>query len=314
MKSFAAPGSGGDAGCGTVVSLGELIALGQRARANSFARGLRVAPPPGLHASIRRLRGMEFAEVRPYQPGDDARAIDWRQTARRGRIYTKLFHEERQRPVRLLVDLGPSMRFGTRVAFKSVVAARAAALLAWRAVAVGDRVGGLVWNGAGFTDLPPGGRPRGALKLLKVLADASAAPVPAVVPGASLAVPLNRLLRTPQPGGMTVLISDFHTLDAEAARLIAALAVAGELLLLHVFDVFESDPPAQRFRLSDGQRGLTLDLAAAATRDEYCAAFGKRRALLEQLARGASATLLPLATHVDLQAALPRAFSSGFRQ
>ncbi len=86
---------------------------------------------------------MEFDEVRLYQPGDDARDIDWRVTARRGRPHTKVYREEREMPVMLLVDLGPGMFFGTRRQFKSALAARAAALCAWAAMQAA--AGSAVW-------------------------------------------------------------------------------------------------------------------------------------------------------------------------
>ena len=113
---------------------------------------------------------MEYSESRIYLPGDDLRSIDWRVTARTGRVHTKLFHEERDRPTLFVVDLGAHMRFGTRRAFKSVVAAEAASLLAWAAVTNGDRVGGLVFaDGRTAESRIKGGR-HGALALFRVLA------------------------------------------------------------------------------------------------------------------------------------------------
>lgn len=287
---------------GVVASLAELIALRSYVGDAAAALSAAVAAPPGSHASPRRTRGMEFAEVRPYQAGDDARTVDWRQTARRGRLYTKLFQEEHERPLRLLVDLGPGMRFGTRVAFKSVVAARAAALLAWAAAAAGDRIGGLIWNGATQRELPPLGRRHGVLPLLKHLAEASAAPPSSV--SASLAAPLERLLRTPRPGSRVILISDFAALDAAAERLLAALAGSVELVLIHVHDNFEAEPPPGRYRLSDGERSLTLDLRSAAARADYAAVFSARRATLQALARRHAASWLSLATDADPRSVL----------
>jgi len=287
---------------GVVVSLAELIALRSYAGDAPAARSAASAAPPGSHASPRRTRGMEFAEVRPYQSGDDARMVDWRQTARRGRLYTKLFQEEHERPLRLLVDLGPGMRFGTRGAFKSVVAARVAALLAWAAAAAGDRIGGLVWNGETQRELPPLGRRHGVLQLLKHLAEASAAPPSPV--SASLAAPLERLLRTPRPGSRVVLISDFAALDAAGERLLAALAGSAEVSLVHVHDKFEAEPPPGRYRLSDGERSLTLDLRSAAARADYAAAFAARRAALQALARRHAVSWLSLATDADPRSVL----------
>ncbi|MBY0274525.1 DUF58 domain-containing protein, partial [Candidatus Binatia bacterium] len=130
---------------GIVASVAELVALrSDAARLDASPRGRVRTLHAGAYASAFRGRGMEFDETRAYQPGDDVRAIDWRVTARTGRVHTKLFHEERERPVLLLVDQRMHMRFGTRDAFKSVVAARAAATVAWAARDQGDRVGGLI--------------------------------------------------------------------------------------------------------------------------------------------------------------------------
>jgi uncharacterized protein (DUF58 family) len=282
------------AAAGTVASLNELIGLRTRAQTGWMRRSANAVTSAGNHASPRKSRGMEFAEARPYQPGDDARALDWRQTARRGRPYTKLFQEEHERPVHLLADLGASMRFGTRCAFKSVVAARAAALLAWSAVAAGDRVGGLVWNGGEQHSIRPQGRHHGVLPLLGCLAATSAAPA---LQAGSLAPPLRTLTRTLRPGSLFIIISDFAALDAEAERLIVTLAGSASLMLLQIYDIFESEaPPPGRYRFTDGQHRLDLDLHSAAARHAYGAAFAARCAALEQLARRASATLLPLAT------------------
>lgn len=282
------------AGSGVVASLDELIGLRTRAQADWIRRSANAVTSAGNHASPRKSRGMEFAEARPYQPGDDARALDWRQTARRGRPYTKLFQEEHERPVHQLVDLGANMRFGTRCAFKSVVAARAAALLAWNAVAAGNRIGGLVWNGDEMHSIRPQGRHHGVLPLLGRLAATSTAPARQA---GSLVQPLRALARTVHPGSLVIIISDFSTLDAEVERLIITLAGSAGLMLLQVYDIFESEvPPPGHYRFTDGQHRLDLDLHSAAARQAYGAAFAARCAALEQLARRAGATLLPLAT------------------
>ncbi|MCW8982700.1 MAG: DUF58 domain-containing protein, partial [Gammaproteobacteria bacterium] len=100
----------------------------------------------GSYQSHRRGRGMEFDEVRPYSAGDDVRSIDWRVTARSGKVHTKLYREERERAVLLAVDLQQSMHFATRGVFKSVLAAQLAALMAWHALKQGDRLGGMVFS------------------------------------------------------------------------------------------------------------------------------------------------------------------------
>lgn len=289
---------------GVTASLGELIAL--RGRIIGQARPARVAHTAGSHTAAHHSRGMEFAEARPYQPGDDVRSIDWRQTARRGRVYTKLFREEHARPVWLFVDVGASMRFGTRVAFKSVQAARAAALLSWMAAGTGDRVGGVVWNGDAPHIVPARHSDHGVLQLLRCIADASAA-APASGP-ADMAVPLRALERALPPQATVVLLSDFAKLDQEAAHTIAILGRRAHLVLAHVYDEFEAAPPPGRYRVTDGDRHMALDLHDETVRAAYAVPFVQRRAALQALARQAGATLLPLPTGCALEPVLARAF------
>ena len=124
----------------TRVTSRELIELRRHARKLDLTRRRpALAQLAGNHASRFRGRGMDYQESRAYQPGDDIRNMDWRVTARSGRAHTKLFQEERERPVVFCIDLGPSLFFATRGALKSVIAARAATLLAWAAAAQGDR-------------------------------------------------------------------------------------------------------------------------------------------------------------------------------
>ena len=136
---------------GAVPTLPELLAL--RAAATRL-----VWTPPrtvraggmGQRSSRFRGRGIDFAETRAYQPGDDIRHIDWRVTARTGRVHTKVFHEERERPVLLLADLGPQTFFGTRQRLKCLAITELATLLLWRAYDDGDRVGALLRTATGF--------------------------------------------------------------------------------------------------------------------------------------------------------------------
>jgi uncharacterized protein (DUF58 family) len=298
---------------GILPSLAELIALRPQRAADGYRKQAILAGNPGQHAAPHRSRGMEFAEVRPYQSGDDFRTVDWRQTARRGRLYTKLFDEERERPVLLLVDLSASMRFGTRCAFKSVVAARAAAWLAWRAVAAGDRVGGIIWNGGVARELRPQGRDQGALKLIHGLLETSSSP-PASHGLGPLAPPLRRLLHLPKQGGMVVLISDFTGLDTDAEKQISSLAQGAELSLIHIYDPFESDaPPPGYYPVTDGEYRQILDLHSAAGRARHAAAFSSRRDALTALAKQRAISLLQLATNADLKRTLSSAFIENAR-
>ena len=135
---------------GLEADFAELVRSRPSGSDTGFAPGGRVKTHQlGANLSVFQGRGMEFDESRSYQPGDDARTIDWRLTARTGAMHTKLFHEERERPVQLLVDLRSGMQFGTRKQFKSVLGATIAAKLAWTAIDGGDRVGGFLLSPSG---------------------------------------------------------------------------------------------------------------------------------------------------------------------
>lgn len=280
---------------GVVATLAELVALRGRLAVPRPGRSGGGAGIAGRRSCPAPARGMEYAESRPYLAGDDVRSIDWRQTARRGTVHTKLFRQEHERPVHLLVDLSAGMRFGTRGAFKSVAAARAAALLAWQAAATGDRVGGTVWTGAGQCELAPQSRESGVLALLRHLAAQSAA---AACDG-DLKKPLQALARRLGGGGMVVIASDFSGLDAAMAGTIAALAERATVLLAQVHDVFESDPEPALYHVSDGTRTMPLDLRSASAREAHVAPFAARCRLLGELARHARLQVVPLATHED---------------
>ncbi len=241
---------------------------------------------------------MEFAEVRPYQPGDDIRSMDWRHTARRGRPFTKLFHEERERPVLVAVDLGPSLQFGTRVAFKSVAAARAAALVAWAAIEAGDRVGGLVWDGARHRDARPAGREAGALGLIRCLVESR--PAGAGGQGASLAQPLHALARVARPGTLCIVVSDFHAFDDAAADALVRLARRASIATIQVFDPIEAvAPPPGSYRVADGTREVSVDLNDAATREAWVRPHRERATRLREFAARTGSHHLALATDDD---------------
>ena len=127
---------------GIEISPAELILARPDRAITGFAPGGRVSTHMwGANRSVFHGRGMEYAESRAYQPGDDIRTIDWRLTARSNEVHTKLFHEERERPVYLLLDLRAMMQFGTKNRFKAHLAAEIAAMLAWVGIDGGDRVG-----------------------------------------------------------------------------------------------------------------------------------------------------------------------------
>ncbi len=286
---------------GVRAELAELIGLRAQARRLDLTpRGRVMATRGGGHLARFRGRGMEFDESRVYQPGDDTRNMDWRVTARAGKPHVKLFREERERPVWLLVDQGPSMRFATRVAFKSVVAARVAALLGWSAVDRGDRVGGLVFDERGYLEHRPAARGAGLLPLLhRMTADSDSDSDSARARGGygSLAQAAERLAPLIKPGSLLAVISDFADLHKDSSGWVNRLSGACELLLILIHDPIESQvPPPGRYPVAaQGRRGV-LDLTDRRVRDAYQRHFDQRLALLERLARRGHIHLLGLST------------------
>ncbi|MGA7541158.1 MAG: DUF58 domain-containing protein [Steroidobacteraceae bacterium] len=284
-----------------VPDLEELLALRGAAHGLSLhgRRGARVTLL-GTHSSAQRGRGLEFQEVRPYVAGDDPRNIDWRVTARRGRPHTKLFREERERPVWLLVDLQPGLFFGTRRQLKSALSARTAALLAWTASLGGDRVGSVIAHGAGQVRiLPARARQAGVLPLLQALLvaqpKAPGEPEPLALEGA-----LHALLPLARPGSQILAISDFAGLRDEAESLWTALAARGDLRLFWITDPLEEEGlPNGRFRV--GLPGRLRILEGARVRERWRQLWREREARVAALSQRNAAPVVRLDTRESVE-------------
>jgi uncharacterized protein (DUF58 family) len=302
-------GGDGAAGLsGIEASVDDLIGLRFRAQRLelSIARRARHSMA-GAHGSRFRGRGMEFAESRIYQPGDDVRSIDWRVTARTGRPHTKLFQEERERPVILLVDLGASMFFGTRTAYKSVLAAETAALIAWAAMHGGDRVGALVAGRSHHLELEPVSGRRGVLRVLRALAAVSRQASGDQEQQIKLCDSLLRARHVARPGSLLVVISDFYDLDEEAAGHLSRMRQHNDMLACWIHDRLEIEPPPPgRYEVSDGWQTATLDTLSSRARARYAASFGARIEALRGTLGRLAIPLLPIATGDDVAEALRR--------
>lgn len=253
----------------------------------------------GGHLSAHQGRGMEFAEVRLYQPGDDIRAIDWRVTARRQNPHTKLFQEERERPVLILCDLGPSMFFGSVRAYKQVAAAECAAILAWVGLYNGDRVGGVIFSETQIEVQRPVRRRRSVLRVLDSLARGQRNAVSSATEDAisKLNEALLETRRIAHTGNRIYVISDFMHADDTSARLLNQLARHNRVSLIRVVDRFErSLPPPGRYAVASGNGTLWIDTGNAAFRDAFEKRVGDHEAHLTQLFRQSGVPALTLDT------------------
>jgi uncharacterized protein (DUF58 family) len=240
------------------VNLKNLIDLAPQAASLNLYRTEKRAAQSGNYLSRFKGRGMEFDEVRLYQPGDDVRSIDWKVTARTGKAHTKIFREERERPVFISVDNRNSMQFATRGVFKSVQAAKLAALVAWAAQHHGDRVGGQVFSNQHCCELKPQHGKHGVLRLFHNLIHSPATLASEI----SFEQVLARLNQHAKPGSLIYLISDFPGFNPQVENHLARLARHCEIVLIFVYDPLEKALPEQgRYRFTDNQREIVVDSA-----------------------------------------------------
>lgn len=228
----------------------------------------------GAHRSPFRGRGMEFSEVRLYQPGDDVRSIDWRVTARRQKPHTKLFHEERERPVLIICDQSISQFFGSKTTFKSVRAAQSAALLAWMAIEKGDRVGGIVFSDNGHHEIKPARSRKAVSRFINVLADFNQAlSINTSTPNKKPFTLNDALLeaqRISKPGTLIFVLSDFLDFDAITEQHIQVLAKHNDLAAIRNYDELEMQlPPPGSYSVSDGNQIRTLDTQSQTSKALY---------------------------------------------
>lgn len=250
---------------GVYVSMNELIGL-QASHAKLDLSGQRksLAIMAGAHRSSFRGRGIDFDEVRVYAPGDDIRHIDWRVTARTGKTHTKLYHEERERPVYLVIDQRQSMFFGTQDAFKSVVAARTAAYLAWAAKDHGDRVGGFLFNDSQIHEVRPKEGKRGIQQLFRILIQfnqtLSAQNTSAPTSRSSITTAIEGLHQVVKPGSLVFIISDFQGFDDITLQHLSLVAKHSDMVAAHISDPMEQRlPPTGSYGFTDGLRNIKLN-------------------------------------------------------
>jgi len=241
------------------VPLDELIALRRYASEYQY-KPRSEAQRSGSWLSPTRGRGMDFAEVRNYQAGDEIRHMEWRVTARTGRPHVKLYQEERERPVILLSDFNPSMYFGTRLALKSQTAARLAALIAWTAAKEGDRVGGIIFSDARHDEYLPRGRERGVLPYLSGLAQYSEKIPEDFHQSQPLSAILMRSRRVIRPGSTIAIISDGYYCDEDSERHLRRLCQHNLVILYQVCDPIELQPPPPgSYVMSNGKEEVVVD-------------------------------------------------------
>lgn len=288
---------------GIRISLAELIEMRHRVReVQLFSSPSRRSPLIGLHHSKLRGRGVDFDQVRVYQAGDDVRTIDWRVTARTQEPHTKLFHEERERPIFLMVEQSRRVFFGSGLMFKSVLAAQAAALIGWAALGHNDRVGGLVFGDNEHYEIKPRRSKQSLLQLLNRLVRVNQSlHTEAVADRDTFGVALRRAREVLRPGSLVFILCDERTLSDSAEQQLALLSRHCDLLLLPLSDPLDHAlPAAGLLRFAEKGAQLELDTLNPDLRQTYRAQGEARQARWELLAQKLRVLLIPLSTQREM--------------
>ncbi len=248
----------------------------------------------GEYHSVFKGRGMEFAEVREYTPGDEIRTIDWNVSARTGVPHVKLFEEERELTVMILVDASASGAFGTRVQMKRALAAELSAVLAFSAVKNNDKVGLIIFTDRVEKYVPPRKGRSHVLRVIREVLDHEPQHQ-----GTSINTALEFMNRVIRKRAVTFMISDF--LDSDYERSIKQASRKHDMLSFHLQDPWEiSLPNLGLVQLHDGETGETslINTGKRSVRSAFEERSSQRFAELQAFFKSNGLDYLPIRTDV----------------
>lgn len=252
----------------------------------------------GTAASPFKSRGMDFSEVRAYQAGDDIRQIDWRVTAKYGKPFTKLYIDEKDRQIYIVVDERSAMKFASRGVFKSVAAAQIAAMLLWIGSIKHHTLQTLILTPDTLKQTVTG---TGDDVVLAILKDLSAATNPTVL-GEDVPT-LERAALTAaagaNKGALVFFISDFRDLNTAAISHLRALSSKAQVFLIHVYDEMERILPQAVLPLTNGKELTWADMKKESARQSYQRAFDDKTALIEKTAATYQMGYISIRTDAD---------------
>ena len=303
----------------------DFLPKGHKVSAERLIEGRHVAQSININAQSKALallagrrkirqrgRGVDFEEVRLYAPGDDVRSIDWRVTARSGDPHTKLFQEDREQPIVLLVDLRSPMWFGSKNCFKTVLACHIASVLAWAGLDAGERVGGIAMTNSGLVEIKPQRSKRSVLRLLRLM---ESAPSPSASPGDDApdtwSIALSQLKSLSRPGARLMVISDFTDLlsDTTVEKTFRDIVSHRQVVCFKITDPLDAElPPSGRYALTDGSKQIKIDTSMQRLRSAYKDDFEKSQAAVVDYLRRYQIPLVSVDTSENPNELLQRVF------
>ena len=290
---------------GAYVSLDQLLSLRFRRGPRLLTRSnTMTGNQAGLRLSKHNGRGVDFAEVRQYQPGDDIRSIDWRVTARKNSPHTKVFREERERPALIFVDQSQHMFFGSIQRLKSVAAAELAARIAWQITSSGDRVGGMVLDREGHHMFRPFRTVKATGQLLAQIARSNLLLTRQTIESADSMISQNRLSNAltslemlRQQRNRVFVISDFAGPLELWIDTLRQLARRHQVRILQIYDPLDKQlPPTGVYNISHGKRNISFFSGDAKLRAQFSQAYEQRKAVLQDLCRHPALSFRALST------------------
>ena len=307
------------------VDLKTLIKLQYQARGFSFLPSQPLhSIRSGKHSSRLRGRGLNFEELRHYRPGDDIRSLDWKVTNRTGKPHVRTYTEERERSVVVVVDQRIGMFFGSIDRMKSVVAAEAAALSAWRVLGVGDRVGAVVFNDTGLVPIRPHRSSASVVRICQQIqrmnhelrADAIIEPAVGLNDVKSNAInnAIDEAARMCAHDGLMVIVSDMAGWNEQTVTLLRRFSIHNDALVALVYDPLETElAEVQPLVVSDGRMQIEVSAHKDDLQQRYADAYSASLNELESTLQRYRIPVLPLNTTEKIVTQVRRAMGEKLR-
>ncbi len=264
----------------------------------------------GRHASRLRGRGLMFEELRDYRPGDDIRAMDWKATARLRKPYVRVYSEERERPVLVVVDQRSTMFFGSARTTKATAAAEVAALAAWRTIDAGDRIGAIIFGDEEIVEIKPQRSRKNVLRICHELTrlNSSLSAESQSADSTTLNDALRRAVNVARHDHLVVLITDYHGDDVETRKLATRLVVHNDVIAVLVYDPLgASFPTAINMDATDGWQRLSIP-SDKQFPEKFKTQFEKRLNQLRENLKSLRVPILPISTHESVSEQVLAAF------